>query len=251
MIRPLARGIGARLGLVLLAASLAGCRTAGGPPTIAPILLFNGAGSSPGDVDAMETVLRKERLDYSKADSSQLNRLSEAEIQAFRLLIVPGGNFVKLGKGLTPGATARIRNAIQGGSSYLGICAGAFLAGNSPYNGLNLTAGARFNFYSDEARGIRKEPVAIRTAAGETIEVYWEDGPELTGWGSVVARYPDGTPAVVEGTVGSGWVVLSGVHPEAPESWRRGMPFQTPVDASNAYAAKLIRSALKRESLAH
>ena len=32
-----------------------------------------------------------------------------------------------------------------------------------------------------------------------TLEQYWEDGPEFTGWGEVVGKYPDGTPAIVEG----------------------------------------------------
>jgi glutamine amidotransferase-like uncharacterized protein len=68
---------------------------------------------------------------------------------------------------------------------------------------------------------------------------------------SVVAEYPDGTPAVVEGTFGEGWVVLTGVHPEAPESWRQGMDFQTPASTANAYAATLIRAALDREPLPH
>ena len=78
----------------------------------------------------------------------------------------------------------------------------------------------------------------------------WEDGPELSGWGATVATYPDGKPAVVEGFAGDGWVVLVGVHPEAPESWRRGMTFAAPASASNAYAMALIDAALNRKRLA-
>jgi hypothetical protein len=103
------------------------------------------------------------------------------------------------GNGLAPSTTANVRNAIQNGLNYLGICAGAFFAGNSPYNGLNLTSGLRFGFYAAEARGIRKAAVAVTTATGQTLDQYWEDGPQLTGWGDVVGKYPDGTPAVVEG----------------------------------------------------
>jgi len=177
--------------------------------------------------------------------------MSEAELRKFRLLIVPGGNFVRIGNNLTSGATANLRGAIQSGLNYLGICAGAFFAGNSPYNGLNLTAGSRFPFYAAEERGIRKAAVAITDARGETLDQYWEDGPQLSGWGSVVARYPDGTPAVTEGEVGAGWVILTGVHPEAPATWRRGMDFKTPVHLDQAYAATLIRAALNRELLPH
>jgi glutamine amidotransferase-like uncharacterized protein len=218
---------------------------------IAPILLFSGTGTSPNDVAAVETILNQNHLNYSTANSSQLNQMSESQMRKYRLLIVPGGNFVDLGNSLTASTTANIRNAVQDGLSYLGICAGAFFAGNSPYNGLNLTSGIRFGFYSAENQGLRKAAVAISIAQAATLDQYWEDGPQLTGYGTVVGKYPDGTPAIVEGTSGTGWVILSGVHPEAPESWRRGLAFTTPASADNAYAATLIQAALNRVSLSH
>lgn len=223
-------------------------RTSGG---IAPILLFDGTGTSPGDVAAIETILNRNDLNYSTVDSSQLNAMDESRIHGYRLLIVPGGNFISIGNSLTSSTTANIRKAVQTGMNYLGICAGAFFAGNSGDNGLNLTSGVRFGFYAAEGRGIRKAAVAIAAAGAATLDQYWEDGPQLTGWGTVVGKYPDGTPAIVEGTFGSGWVILTGVHPEAPASWRRGMTFITPASLDNAYAATLILSALNRASLQH
>ena len=219
------------------------------PARVAPILLFSGRGTSPGDVAALEKILSREHLGYSIIGTGQLNRLTELEIRKYRLLIIPGGNFEQIGNNLTLAAAANIRGAVRSGLNYLGICAGAFFAGNSPYNGLNLTSDVRFEFYAAEGRGIRKTAVAITDAGGQTLDQYWEDGPQLTGWGAVVAKYPDGTPALVEGTCGSGWVILSGVHPEAPADWRRGMNFKTPADTDNAYAAALIRAALNREPL--
>lgn len=221
------------------------------PLGAAPILLFSGRGTSPGDVAAVEKILSREHLEYSTIGTRELNGLTELEIRKYHLLIVPGGNFEQIGKTLTLAAAANIRRAVRSGLNYLGICAGAFFAGNSRYNGLNLTSGVRFGFYAVEARGIRKSAVAITDAGGQTLDQYWEDGPQLTGWGAVVARYPDGTPAVVEGTYGSGWLILSGVHPEAPADWRLGMEFKTPAETDNAYAAALIRAALNRESLPH
>jgi hypothetical protein len=217
----------------------------------APILLFNGKGTSSGDVAAFETVLSDTHLGYAVVNSSRLNEMSEAQLRQHRLLIIPGGNFIDMGNGLTPGAAANIRNAVHEGLNYLGICAGAFLAGDLRYNGLNLTSGVKFGFYSAEDRGIRKTAVAITTPGAATLDQYWEDGPQLTGWGAVVAKYPDGTPAVVQGTFGSGWVILAGVHPEAPDTWRRGMVFATPASADNAYAATLINAALNRTALPH
>jgi glutamine amidotransferase-like uncharacterized protein len=235
---------------VLISTTACGVRgdRSGGP---ADILLFNGTGTSRNDVAAVETILNSNHLNYSTVGSSHLNGMSESQIRGYRLLIVPGGNFVDIGNGLTSKTTTNIRNAVQDGLNYLGICAGGFFAGNSPYNGLNLTSGVRFGFYDAENQGIRKAAVEIAVAGAPTLEHYWEDGPQFTGWGAVVGKYPDGTPAIVEGACGSGWVILSGVHPEAPADWRRGMTFNTPASADHAYAATLIHAALNRTPLSH
>lgn len=240
-----------RAALVLISAALSACQVHHEAAGTAPVLLFNGSGASPGDVAALETILRGNSLNYSTVNSSRLNAMGESQLQTFRLLIVPGGNFERIGNSLTPDATARIRIAVRNGLNYLGICAGAFFAGNSPFNGLNLTSGVRFPFYAAEAQGIRKAAVAITPAGAPPLDQYWEDGPQLTGWGAVVARYPDQTPAIVEGTFGSGWVLLTGVHPEAPADWWRGLRFRTPPAEDHAYAAALIHAALNRAALPH
>ena len=237
--------------LALFAPALAACS----PPAnnaSGPILLFTGTGTSPGDVAALEAVLTANRLDYVAVSSAELNAMGEADMRRYRLLVLPGGNFVTMGNSLTPRATAHIRRAVASGVNYLGVCAGAFLAGSfpQPYNSVNLTSGVQFGFYA-EIRQVHKAAVAITGADGVTLDQYWEDGPQLSGWGAVVAKYPDGTPAVVEGTSGSGWVILTGIHPEATESWRRGMAFATPSATDNAFAATLIQAALNRTSLPH
>jgi hypothetical protein len=226
-----------------------GARLRAGDAHAAPILLFDGTGASPNDVRAFERLLTAQHLRFSTADSARLDDMPAAELRAFRLVIVPGGNFEAMGNGLAPATSVKLRDAVRDGVSYLGVCAGAFLAGDSPYNGLDLTGGKRFGFYSAEAQGIRKVAVPILTADGTTTEHYWEDGPQLDGWGAVVAKYPDGTAAVVQGGVMNGWMVLAGIHPEAPADWRDGMTFRTPVRASNDYALVLIDAALNRTRL--
>jgi glutamine amidotransferase-like uncharacterized protein len=177
--------------------------------------------------------------------------MSGPQLKSYRLLIVPGGNFEEMGNRLSTTATTNVRTAVGAGLNFLGICAGAFLAGDSPYNGLNLTTGVRFGFYSAEAQGTRRAAVEIAIAGSSPLVQYWEDGPQLTGWGDVVAKYPDGTPAIVEGKVGDGWVILTGTHPEAPESWRKGLHFADSATVSRQYAAALIDAALNRTALKH
>lgn len=218
-----------------------------------PVLLFTGTGTSAGDVAAVERVLDDSHLKYGTATSRQLNHMSAAQLMAYRLVIVPGGNFIAMSRSLTPQATGSLRAAVQSGVNYLGICAGAFLAGDGGgyYNSFDLTSGVRFGFYAAEKRGIRKAAVAVIGINEPPIEHYWEDGPELTGWGMVVGKYPDGTPAVVEGSAGRGRVILAGVHPEAPEAWRRGMTFTMPASVANGYAGRLVQAALAGRWLPH
>jgi glutamine amidotransferase-like uncharacterized protein len=238
--------------LLVSLAALGACNRPA-PSNHTPILLFVGNGTSAGDVAAVERILNDSHLQYSTATSRQLNGMSATELMAYRLMVVPGGNFIDMAGSLSTGTTTNIHDAVQAGLNYLGICAGAFLAGDGGgyYNSVNLTSGVRFGFYGAESRGIRKAAVAVSAVNASTIEHYWEDGPELAGWGAVVGEYPDGAPAIVEGPSGKGWVILSGVHPEAPETWRRGMNFTTPASVANAYAGTLIQAALQGTSLPH
>jgi hypothetical protein len=243
--------------LVLFALNLSSCDRPGASAAtltsghVPPILLFNGTGTSPNDVAAIETLLEKSGISYSTASSAQMDEMSAARLRTYRLIIVPGGDFTRIGIGLKKETAMKLRGAVQYGVNYLGICAGAFFAGRTPYNGLNLTSGVQFGFYSAEARGSRRAAVPISGAGTPTFDQYWEDGPRLTGWGAVVGRYPDGTPAVVQGQSGKGFIILAGVHPEAPESWRGGMDFTTPASVDNAYAVTLIHSALDGRPLPH
>jgi glutamine amidotransferase-like uncharacterized protein len=212
------------------------------------VLLFNGTGTSSSDVAAVEAILNTLGLKYSTANSSRMDSMTESQLKAFKLLIVPGGNSITIGHNLSKNATTNIHNAVDGGLHYLGICAGAFFGGYSIYNGLNLTNGVWFNLYSSNPS---KQVVDVSFPDGTVYDIYEQDGPQLSGWGSVVGKYSDGRPAIAEGKFGSGWVILSGVHPEAPASWRYGMHFDTSLATDLAYAAKLVTYALNGSSLPH
>jgi hypothetical protein len=216
-----------------------------------PVLIFNGSGTSSSDVTAVENVVKAKGLAYHTANSSQLDGMSQSQLLAYKLFIVPGGNSITIGNNLSSKATSTVRYAVSQGLNYLGICAGTFFGGYSSYNGLNLTSGVWFGFYADHYKGINKEAVAISFPNGTKLDIYWQDGPQASGWGKVVGKYPNGTPAIVEGYWGKGFVLLSCVHPEAPAGWRSGMNFFTPLDVDLAFAGTLVTSALNRVMLPH
>lgn len=217
----------------------------------ATVLLFNGTGTSSTDVAAVEAQLSTLKLTYATANTAQLDAMTETQLNAYKLFIVPGGNSITIGNNLSNTATTNVRNAVSNGLHYLGICAGGFFGGYSIYNGLDLTSGVWFNFYADHFKGINKEPVEISFPSGGPLDIYWQDGPQFTGWGNIVGKFPDGTPAIVESSYGKGFVILSGVHPEAPASWRIGMNFTTSLATDLAYADTLITAALNGTSLKH
>jgi glutamine amidotransferase-like uncharacterized protein len=217
-----------------------------------PVLLFNGTGTSASDVVAVEAILATQKLSYATADTSQIEAMSESQLAAYKLLIVPGGNSITIGDNLSKNATSNIHNAvISDGLHYLGICAGAFFGGYSEYNGLNLTSGVWFNTYANGGHGTGKTAVELSFPNDTQMDMYWQDGPELDGWGNIISKYPDGTSSMVEGSSGKGWVILSGVHPEAPASWREGMDFKTSLQADLAYAGTLVNAALNKTTLQH
>jgi glutamine amidotransferase-like uncharacterized protein len=216
-------------------------------------LLFIGTGTTSGDVSAVETILSNLKLSYATATSSQLKALTVSQLSSYKLFLMPGGDAITITANLSPATVINIHNAIvNNGVHYLGICAGAFFADDSGvYDYLKLTPGVWFNYYSDEFKGIDIAAVEITAPDGTQLDQYWQNGPDLTGWGEVVGKYPDGTPAIVEGMSGKGWVILSAIHPEAPASWRSGMKFTTPVSVDTAYAQTLVTAALNGTSLPH
>jgi FG-GAP-like repeat/Biotin-protein ligase, N terminal len=216
-----------------------------------PILIFNGTGTSSSDVTAVENVVKAKGLAYHTANSSQLDAMSESQLMTYRLFIVPGGNSITIGNNVSSKATTTVRDAVSQGLNYLGICAGGFFGGYSKYNGLDLTSGQWFSLYADYYKGIHKEAVAISFPGGTKLDIYWQDGPQLSGWGQVIGKYPNGSTAITEGYWGKGFVLLSGVHPEAPAGWRSGMNFFTPLDVDLAFAGTLVTSALNRVTLPH
>jgi hypothetical protein len=220
------------------------------PGLTPPILLFTGTGTSASDVSATKALLGANGLTYATANSSQLDGMTESQLAGYRLLLVPGGNSITIGNNLKSSTTTNIHNAvINDGLHYMGVCAGAFFGGYSVHNGLNLTSGVWFNVYPNGGNGTGKTAVEISYPDGPQLDQYWQDGPELDGWGSIVGKYPDGGSAIVEGSSGKGWVLLSGIHAEAPASWRSGMHFTTSVAVDNAYFMTMVTAALAGASL--
>ena len=83
---------------LLTLAALAGCVPI---PTAQTVLLFAGSRTSADDVRAIEAILDINRVRYSTTNSFRLNWISDVQLAKYKLLIVPGGNFVSMSSHLT------------------------------------------------------------------------------------------------------------------------------------------------------
>lgn len=257
------------------------------PSSTSQALLFVGTGTSAPDYLAEERELDAMGLRYDTASASgeisatvELNSMTQAQLNAYQLFIVPGGNDGEIvgswhGSGYSHDTRQMIQEAVlQGAVSYLGICAGSFVAGDPRVNLMGIVPlplsrdGNYFDLYSQyyvdgedpNANTMVELSLPAGSQFGSPMDTFWFDGPQLAGFGSVIAQYPDGTPAVADGYVtnsgNNGFLVLSGLHPEAPVTWFESPPYDltlsgNPIQTDFSFAASLINAALTKTPLPH
>lgn len=216
----------------------------------ADVLLYVGAGATSGSIASLKKQIINLGLSYTTANSAQINAMTRQQFATYKLIAWPGGNSITAGNSLTKATTTNIHNAVvYDGVSYIGFCAGAFMAAKSSrYNTFNL-ASTGFGFYKQGAI----ETVSLTFPSGSPMDVVYWDGPELRGFGEALADYPDGDAAIAQGFLGpnSGFVVLTAVHPEAPPTWSVAGYTVEKAAIANAYARVLITAAINKTPLPH
>ncbi len=187
------------------------------------------------------------------------SQLSAEGLAGIEVLVIPGGWAPYQLDALGEDGPGVIRDFVKRGGRYLGICAGAYLAADEvEYQG--ITYPYPVDLLDSAAEGpvpelpLYPEVVTIRlsaTRAGrrrgiprELVCLFqggctFEEDPDLT----VLALYPDGSPAIVSAPFGRGEVILSGAHFERPPLEAGGLKDTPPPDG----AGKLLRELLQLE----
>jgi hypothetical protein len=220
-------------------------------PPAADVFMYDGVGASTGDVKALTSLLKSMNLTYATANTSQINAMKESDfVGRYKLILWPGGNSIDASAALSSATLSNVHNAVENaGIPYLGVCAGDIMAGalgswtNKAFNLLNGVS-----FPNNYDKGIITG-VAISFPKQSTLDITVWDGPVDTGWGNIVGKFPDGTPSIVEGQSGKGFVLLTAVHPEASlDGWCQGSSCK---DNSQdvAYAKTLVNAAITRTPL--
>lgn len=202
------------------------------------VAIYADAGASKKDSPQVQRCLPAE-MDF------EINSVTAEEIRAgmlkeFDVLIHPGGSASKQAETLGEEGRERVRQFVDEGGGFIGICAGAYLASaNYPWS-LNLLD-ARVVDSEHWARGKGEVqlrlPPAGRMALGvdrETVAIHYNQGPLLApGENPEIADYEllaafeteiaengappgvmKGTTAIARGAFGKGRVVCFSPHPE-------------------------------------
>lgn len=149
-------------------------------------------------------------------------------------LFVPGGADLPYCNKLNGRGNRQIRQFVERGGLYVGICAGAYYACKEiAFIGEDYRVSGKreLGFFDGIAEGslpqwthnryfdetvYSKAPVALAFISGERQPFYYHGGPTFkanqTARYQVIATYPDGLPAIISGRVGQGSYLLSGVH---------------------------------------
>jgi len=186
-------------------------------------------------------------------DSMPLDELSK-----YALMIFPGGDAPTITKSLTADTHAKLREAVQKrGVDYLGFCAGAWLAispapqpGEDVFYGIGVVAGPiqQQNYLYKEGREF-----AIAKASfpdGTHRDLLWYGGPITPDIpGGVLAKYPDGTPAITQINSGEGLVIVAGLHPTANLAILNVLGLSDPEAIAPDYAWKLIAAGIHHTPL--
>lgn len=186
-------------------------------------LVYSGPGSAGDSPEALGAVIESIGLEVLYFEDPQdLPALLGGAV----LLAVGGTDNDTLGlrRSFSEETVRAIQRFVAEGGRYCGICGGAYLPSaswreNGLVQGFGLAPVTPESFLDDPT------PMLLPVMWGdETREMYYQLGPyfELSETGEpleVLAWYDDGSVAALVCGYGRGKVLLSGPHPEAPDSW--------------------------------
>ena len=156
------------------------------------------------------------------------------------LLIIPGGADIPYAQALNGIGNQKIRSYVESGGSFLGICAGSYYGGEfvdfAKGTALEVQGHRELSFFNGVVRGPVLAPYDYQSNSGaRAAQITWKDplgfqentsftvyyngggyfvGASTKNQTRVLASYDIGeeVAAIVECQVGSGRVILSGVH---------------------------------------
>jgi glutamine amidotransferase-like uncharacterized protein len=141
------------------------------------------------------------------------------------IFVVPGGSgdADKFHKSKLKALGSIVKNYLHDGGRYLGICMGAYFAGDEYFNILSKeTKADRYIEMKNATVKHDKHDIVSVVWKGKPADLYFHDGTVFTGdkyIGEIVATYKNGEAAALIQTAGLGKIGVIGPHPEAQKWW--------------------------------
>lgn len=190
----------------------------------------------------VEIALDKLALPYREVDERDIR---DGGLGDCSLLIVAGGYTAKYVDALGKEGFEQIREFVAGGSGYIGICAGAYIAaqnvevpGRPPGLGvIEIENERRAGQGVRTITIVKPEHPVVKGYTGE-VDIWYQNGPMMkAGEGmETLAVYEEGGVAVVCSTYGHGRVIIFSPHPEGS--------LEGGVDPEVAGTLKLLENAV-------
>jgi glutamine amidotransferase-like uncharacterized protein len=190
-------------------------------------LVYRGPASCKGCSEALAALLQSSQWRFDVRYVGSQEALSVADglkLPNVKVYAQPGGgDDVKQAFTLLQADTPAIRNFIRAGGRYLGVCMGAYLAGNPGFNLLSRYghAGDTGEYVGKDAKTPADTVLRIKWQ-GNWHPIYFQNGPYFDVSPkrvTVLARYTTGQIAMMTAPYGQGKIGVSGPHPEATPSW--------------------------------
>lgn len=165
--------------------------------------------------------------DYNRINEFELDQLTSNDI-----LIIPGGEI----KAYLPAVGDRgirvIRKFVHSGGVYIGICAGAYVAGGGHYHLIGLNFFPQF-LNSDKTQAT----IDVTDETGNKLQLINENGPDLSVIkpDQVLLQDDNNNPQAMTINYGQGKVYLFAAHPEGSVYYRL-----LPQDFSGARYFKIL-----------
>ena len=154
----------------------------------------------------IENCLNVFDLDYYRVCEHNLDDIKEKSV-----LIVPGGIVGSYLPSWGESGKAIIKNFVQRGGIYIGICAGVYVAGKEYKNEQGLS------FFNENPEYTKYQSlVKVNDNKGESLFLVTENGPDLSVIknNTVILKDENNKPQAVKISIGEGEAYLFSSHPE-------------------------------------
>lgn len=190
----------------------------------------------------VEVALEKSDLVYEEIDEASIKK---GELKDYSVLIVPGGYTKRCVTSLGKRGFERIRDFVESGGGYIGICAGAYMASKTVEvqghpSGLNI-----IDVQNKRKAGRRIVSITIIepehplvSGCKKELRIWYQNGPKILAGKDVekIAVYDKNSAAIVFGKKGKGKVILFSPHPEGNLNRK--------IDAEKLGTLKLLENAV-------